>query len=82
MPEKTLSDRRTNFDDTTIRVCDKCSAKMTLLSELPAFYDHAAAKIFRCYACNSVARAAIDIAPRRNNINRDGSTVGCTPRAV
>jgi hypothetical protein len=60
MTEKTLSDRRTNFDDTTIRVCDKCSAKMTLLSELPAFYDHAAAKIFRCYACNSVARAAID----------------------
>jgi ribosomal protein L37AE/L43A len=51
MPEKTLSDQRT---DTPIRVCDKCNASMTLLSDLPEFHDHAAAKIFRCYACNNV----------------------------
>jgi hypothetical protein len=54
MPEKTLSDDRTNRTDTPIRVCDKCNAHMTLLSDLPNFYDHAAAKIFRCYVCNNV----------------------------
>jgi hypothetical protein len=58
--------------DTSTRICDRCSVNMILLSELPEFHDHAAAKIFRCYACG----------PHRANINRDGSTVGCTPRAV
>jgi hypothetical protein len=59
MPEKTFADQRTNPADTPIRVCDKCNANMTLLSDLPNFHDHAAAKIFRCYACNSVASAAV-----------------------
>jgi ribosomal protein L37AE/L43A len=54
MPETTFPDQRTNRADTPIRVCDKCNANMTLLSELPKFHDHAAAKIFRCYACNNV----------------------------
>jgi hypothetical protein len=54
MPEKTLSDQRTNRADTTIRVCDNCSVNMILLSDLPEFHDHAAAKIFRCYTCNKV----------------------------
>ena len=38
-----------------LRVCDKCNANMTHLSDLPDFHDHAAARIFRCYACNNVA---------------------------
>jgi hypothetical protein len=59
MREKTLSDQQTNCGDTTIRVCDKCSANVTLLSDLPNFYYHAAAKMFRCYACNNVASAAV-----------------------
>jgi ribosomal protein L37AE/L43A len=59
MPETTLSDQRTNRADTPIRVCDKCNANMTLLGYLPEFYDHAAAKIFRCYVCNNVVRAAV-----------------------
>jgi len=54
MLETTLSDQRTNRADAPMRVCDKCSANMTLLSDLPKFHDHAAAKIFRCYACNNV----------------------------
>jgi hypothetical protein len=51
MPEKTLSDQRT---DAPVYVCNKCNADMTLLSDLPEFHDHAAAKIFRCYVCNNV----------------------------
>jgi hypothetical protein len=58
MPEKTLSDQRTNFAETTVRVCDKCSASMTLLSDLPEFHYHAATKIFRCYVCNNVVASA------------------------
>jgi hypothetical protein len=50
MLEKTFSDQQANCADTTIRACDKCNANMTLLSDLPEFHDHAAAKIFRCYA--------------------------------
>jgi hypothetical protein len=46
MPEKTFPDQRTNRADTPIRVCDKCSANMTLLSDLPNFNYHAAAKDF------------------------------------
>jgi hypothetical protein len=38
-----------------LRVCDKCNANMTHLSDLPDFHDHAAARSFRCYACNNVA---------------------------
>ena len=37
-----------------LRVCDKCNANMTHLSDLPEFHDHAAASIFRCYVCNNV----------------------------
>jgi ribosomal protein L37AE/L43A len=51
MPEKTLSDQRT---DTPIRVCDKCNANMALLSDLPKCHDHAATKILRCDVCNNV----------------------------
>jgi hypothetical protein len=54
MPEKTLSDQRDHHTDASILACDKCNASMTLLSDLPEFHDHAAAKIFRCYACNNV----------------------------
>jgi hypothetical protein len=59
MPEKIFPDQRTDRADTAIRVCDKCSANMSLLSDLPSFHDYAAAKIFRCYACNNVARSAV-----------------------
>jgi hypothetical protein len=59
MPEKTFSDQRPHRTDTSTRICDRCSVNMILLSDLPEFHDHAAAKIFRCYACNNVARSVV-----------------------
>jgi hypothetical protein len=36
------------------RICEKCEAEMTHLSDLPSFLGRAAVRIFRCYACNNV----------------------------
>jgi hypothetical protein len=40
--------------DSPSRVCDKCNAEMTHLSDLRAFLGHAAVRVFRCYVCNNV----------------------------
>lgn len=36
------------------RVCEKCSAVMKQLGELPALSIHAAIRVFRCYSCDHV----------------------------
>jgi hypothetical protein len=36
------------------RICEKCSAVMKQLGELPAMSNHAAIKVFRCYGCDHV----------------------------
>jgi hypothetical protein len=36
------------------RICEKCKAEMTHLSDLPSFVGRAAVRIFRCYVCNNV----------------------------
>ena len=36
------------------RVCDKCNAAMTHLSDLPFRFGSTALRIFRCYVCNNV----------------------------
>ncbi len=36
------------------RVCDKCDAAMTHLSDLQPMVGSAAMRIFRCYSCNHV----------------------------
>jgi len=41
-------------DSNTKRICEKCSAAMKQLGELPALSIHAAIKVFRCYACDHV----------------------------
>jgi hypothetical protein len=43
-------------DESTIpaRICEKCKAQMTHLSDLPSFLGRAAIRIFRCYVCNNV----------------------------
>lgn len=40
--------------DVPSRVCDKCGAAMTHLSDLQPIVGSAAMRIFRCYACNHV----------------------------
>jgi hypothetical protein len=35
-------------------ICEKCELEMTLLGNLPAIALRAAARVFRCYVCNSV----------------------------
>ena len=40
--------------DVPSRVCDKCEAAMTHLSDLRPMVGSAAMRIFRCYACNHV----------------------------
>ncbi len=40
--------------DVPSRVCDKCDADMTHLSDLQPIIGSAAMRIFRCYACNHV----------------------------
>jgi len=37
-----------------VRRCEKCSAEMKQLGELPALSIHAAIKVFRCYGCDHV----------------------------
>ena len=37
-----------------LRVCDKCDADMTHLSDLQPIIGSAAMRIFRCYSCNHV----------------------------
>ena len=41
-----------------LRVCDKCDADMTHLSDLQPIIGSAAMRIFRCYACNHVVSEA------------------------
>jgi hypothetical protein len=41
-------------DQTPNRICEKCSAVMKQLGELPALSNHAALKVFRCYGCDHV----------------------------
>ncbi len=36
------------------RICEKCEAEMTHLSDLPSYLGRAAIRIFRCYVCNNV----------------------------
>jgi hypothetical protein len=36
------------------RICEKCGATMKPLVALPAFSNHAAIKVFRCYGCDHV----------------------------
>jgi hypothetical protein len=36
------------------RICEKCDAEMTHLSDLPSFVGRAAIRIFRCYVCDNV----------------------------
>lgn len=38
-----------------LRHCEKCSAMMKQLGELPARSIRAAVRVFRCYACDHVA---------------------------
>ena len=38
-----------------LRYCEKCSAVMKQLGELPALSIRAAIRVFRCYACDHVA---------------------------
>lgn len=40
--------------DAPSRVCDKCDAAMTHLSDLQPMIGSAAMRIFRCYSCNHV----------------------------
>jgi hypothetical protein len=40
--------------DIPSRICEKCEAQMTHLSDLPSYLGRAAIRIFRCYVCNSV----------------------------
>ena len=40
--------------DVPSRVCDKCDADMTHLSDLQPMIGSPAMRIFRCYACNHV----------------------------
>lgn len=40
--------------DVPSRVCEKCGAAMTHLSDLQPIVGSAAMRIFRCYACNHV----------------------------
>jgi hypothetical protein len=39
---------------TAARICEKCKAEMTHLSDLPSFVGRTAIRIFRCYVCNNV----------------------------
>jgi hypothetical protein len=39
---------------TSARLCEKCKAEMTHLSDLPSFLGRAAIRIFRCYVCDNV----------------------------
>jgi hypothetical protein len=36
------------------RTCDKCTAEMTHLADLPAYQGRDAIRVFRCYVCNNV----------------------------
>jgi hypothetical protein len=38
-----------------LRHCEKCSAMMKQLGELPALSIRTAIRVFRCYACDHVA---------------------------
>jgi hypothetical protein len=38
-----------------LRHCEKCSAIMKQLGELPALSIRTATRVFRCYACDHVA---------------------------
>ena len=40
--------------DIPSRICEKCEAEMTHLSDLPSYLGRAAVRIFRCYVCNNV----------------------------
>ena len=40
--------------DVPSRICEKCAAAMTHLSDLQPIVGSAAMRIFRCYACNHV----------------------------
>jgi hypothetical protein len=40
------------------RTCEKCSAEMKHLSDLPSFLGRAAIRIFRCYVCDNVVSEA------------------------
>jgi hypothetical protein len=40
--------------DTPSRICERCEAQMTHLSDLPSYLGRAAIRIFRCYVCNNV----------------------------
>jgi hypothetical protein len=37
-----------------VRFCDKCTAEMTHLADLPAFQGRDPTRVFRCYVCNNV----------------------------
>jgi hypothetical protein len=36
------------------RICEKCNAEMTHLSNLPTLLGRPATRIFRCYVCDNV----------------------------
>jgi len=40
--------------DVPSRVCDKCHAAMTHLSDLQPIIGSPAMRVFRCYGCNNV----------------------------
>lgn len=40
--------------DVPSRICEKCAAAMTHLSDLQPIVGSAAMRIFRCYTCNHV----------------------------
>jgi hypothetical protein len=42
-----------------LRHCEKCSAVMKLLGELPALSIRAAVRVFRCYICDHVVAERI-----------------------
>jgi hypothetical protein len=44
-------------DQPDSRECATCYAQMTLVGKLPAVDDRIAAKVFRCYGCNSIETA-------------------------
>jgi hypothetical protein len=42
------------FPGKPTRSCDKCTAEMTHLANLPAFRGGDPTRVFRCYVCNNV----------------------------
>ena len=53
-PAANASPDSPDVPDVPSRVCEKCGAAMTHLSDLQPIVGSAAMRIFRCYSCNHV----------------------------